>query len=456
MSVPLSLAAVILLIAANGFFVATEFALVAVRRTRIEQLAAAGNPSARSVRDALDHLDAYIAATQLGITMASLALGWIGEPAIARLIEPAVSAVPLLPAEARDMAAHAVSAALAFAIITMLHIVLGELAPKSIALQRAEATVLAVTRPIHWFAAVFRLPIVALNSIGNAVVKTFGIQPAAGHTLVQSAEELKLAVAASREAGLVDEAAQEVVDRALDFTELEAHHVMIPRPEIVALPQDASAERVVDVARRHQHSRYPVFDGSVDNIVGVVSATQLIGAVADHDAGRRRFDLRREMAPPFFVPETIKAYKLLGQMQRGRQHMAVLLDEYGITAGVVTIRDLVARIVGEVPDEGEGGEADVRVMGDGTALVDGLAPLTILEDQIGIELPEAAEDEYDTVGGFVFGQLGRRPAVGDVIEISGRVVVVDELDGLRISRVRVLPAPAGPAVFESERSTTAR
>ncbi len=456
MNVPLSLAAVILLVAANGFFVATEFALVSVRRTRIEQLAAAGNASARSVRDALDHLDAYIAATQLGITMASLALGWIGEPAIAHLIEPLVHGLPFIPADARDVASHAVSAAIAFSIMTMLHIVLGELAPKSVALQRAETTALLVARPIHWFLAVFRLPIMLLNSIGNAVVKMFGIQPAAGHSLVQSAEELKLSVAASREAGLVDEAAQDVVDHALDFTELEAHNVMVPRPEIIALPQDASVDRVVEVARRHQHSRYPVFEGSVDNIVGVVSATQLIGAVADHDAGVRRFDLRREMSPPFFMPEKVKAYKLLGQMQGGRKHMAILLDEYGVTAGLVTVRDLVARIVGDVPDEGEGLDADVRILPDGTVIVDGLAPLSVLEDELGIEIPEDDEDEYDTVGGFVFGQLGRRPEVGDIVKIGRRAFVVDELDGLRISRVRVLPALADQPELQSEHPASAR
>src|SRR5687767_6683358 len=236
MDVPLSIAAVIALVLANGFFVATEFALVAVRRTRIEQLAAGGDRAATSVLDALNHLDMYIAATQLGITMASLALGWIGEPAIAHFIEPVVLALPGLPAEARAAASHTVSAVLAFGVITTLHIVLGELAPKSLALQRAEATALVVARPIHWFLFLFRLPISALNHVGNWVVRLFGIQAAAGHTLVQSAEELKLAISASREAGLVSEQEQDVVGRALDFGTWSAHHLMVPRTEMVAIP----------------------------------------------------------------------------------------------------------------------------------------------------------------------------------------------------------------------------
>jgi len=438
---------VLALVAANGFFVATEFALVAVRRTRVEQLAAAGSAKAHSVLDALQHLDSYIAATQLGITMASLALGWIGEPAIGHLVEPLVRALPFLPVDARETAAHAASAALAFVVITALHIVLGELAPKSLALQRAEATALAVARPIHWFLAVFRLPINILNSLGNSVVRLFGIQPAAGHALVQSAEELKLAINASREAGLVTEAEQEVVGRALDFGAWSAHHIMVPRPEVIAVPRTVSIAALVDVIHEHQHSRYPVYDGSIDNIVGIVSAKRLLGVVAE--AQTPNFDIRDYMYETLFVPETIRAHALLAVMKRARSHVAIAVDEYGVTAGLVTLRDLITRIAGELPDENEPVEAEISWLADGTALVDGRTLVSDVESQLGTEM---GDGDFDTIGGLIFGRLGRRPAVGDAITAGDAQFTVEEVDGLRIARVRISRTTTGdvPTVFWRE------
>jgi CBS domain containing-hemolysin-like protein len=447
MEVPLSLAAVLALVAANGFFVATEFSLVAVRRTRVEQLAASGSANAHSVLDALKHLDSYIAATQLGITMASLALGWIGEPAIGHLIEPLVLALPFLPVEARDTASHAISAAVAFTIITALHIVLGELAPKSLALQRAEATALAVARPIHWFLAIFRLPIFLLNSLGNSVVRAFGIQPAAGHALVQSAEELKLAINASREAGLVSQEEQEVVGRALDFGAWSAHHIMVPRTEIVAVPGTVSVAALVDIIHEHQHSRYPVYDGSIDNIVGIVSAKRLLGVVAE--AQTPTFDIREHMYEPLFVPETIRAHGLLTVMKRARSHLAIAVDEYGATAGLVTLRDLITRIAGELPDENETAETEIVWLADGTAVVDGRTLVSEVESQLGTQL---GDPEFDTLGGLIFGRLGRRPVVGDSITAGAYQFTVEQVDGVRIARVRISRTTPGevPAVFWRE------
>jgi len=329
---------------------------------------------------------------------------------------------------------HTISFAIAFSIITFLHIVLGELAPKSVALQRAEETALLVSRPIHLFLAVFRWPIIALNSVGNAVVRLIGIQPAAGHTLVQSAEELKLAVSASREAGLVSEAAQEVVRRALDFTELQAHHVMVPRPEIVAVRHDVQLAELVELVERNGHSRYPVYEGSIDQIVGVVTAKSLLGSASRQ--GSEPFDVRRHMTPPVFVPETISAYRLLGHLKHHRAHLAIALDEYGITAGLVTLRDLTAHISGEVLDEAEDAPHELQWLTDGSALVNGLASLRELNDGLGVEIDD---EDYDTIGGVVFGRLGRRPEIGDVVEAEDYVFVVEQLDGLRIAQLRILP-----------------
>jgi CBS domain containing-hemolysin-like protein len=433
MDVPLSIAAVVTLVLANGFFVATEFALVAVRRTRIEQLASGGDRAATSVLDALNHLDTYIAATQLGITMASLALGWIGEPAIAHFIEPVVLALPGLPLEARAAASHTISAALAFVVITALHIVIGELAPKSLALQRAEATALAVARPIHWFLFLFRLPIFALNSIGNLVVRLFGIQPAAGHALVQSAEELKLAIRASREAGLVSEQEQEVVGRALDFGAWSAHHVMVPRTEMVAIPHDVNVSRLIEIVNAHEHSRYPVYQGDLDNIVGVATAKRLLGVIAGRAGQGDQFDIRSNVSDPVFVPETMRTYALLAEMRRRRTHMAIAIDEYGATAGLVTLRDLVARIAGEVPDETDEAAPDLQWLPDGSVLIDGLALVSDVGQALGVSF---GDTEVDTLGGYIFGKIGRRPAVGDVAVVDGYAFTVQDVDGLRIAHVR--------------------
>jgi CBS domain containing-hemolysin-like protein len=434
MEAGVALLAVFALVAANGFFVATEFALVSVRRTRIEQLAAEGSPQAGSVLDALNHLDAYIAATQLGITMASLALGWIGEPAFEHLLSPLVQAIPFLSPEARDVASHTVSAVAAFVIITMLHIVFGELAPKSLALQRAEGTALFVARPIHLFLALFRLPITVLNNIGNAVVKVFGIHPAAGHNLVQSAEELKLSIAASREAGLVHADAQTMVDRALDFTKLAAHHVMVPRTEMIAIPDGVTLDRLMELVELHQHSRYPVYHHTTDDIVGILSVKRLFHRLPAIIQGQAAFDLREHLAPPVFLPESMPTYQVLAELKRQRTHVAILVDEYGSSAGLMTLRDLMERIAGEVPDETETTVPEIEMLPDASARVDGLTLLSDVEAVLGIPFADA---DYDTLGGFMFGQLGRRPRVGDTVRVAEHTLTVEEVDGLRVARVHI-------------------
>jgi len=247
-STALALVAVVVLVLANGFFVAVEFALVTVRRTRIQQLATEGSRGARRVLHRLDHLDLYIAASQLGITMASLGLGWVGEPALARLIEPGFARLAFLPEGWRDGAKHTVAFVIAFSMITALHIVLGEQVPKSLAIRRPESLALATAGPIHGFLVVFRPVIAALNFASNGVLRLGGVEPTAGHTLVQSAEELKLSVDASREAGLVEQTAHDLVDRAFTFTDLDVRHVMVPRTEVTAIPVDASLDHILRTA----------------------------------------------------------------------------------------------------------------------------------------------------------------------------------------------------------------
>jgi putative hemolysin len=274
-------------VAANGFFVAVEFALVAVRRTRMQQLAAEGNRRAQSVLHRLNNLDIYIAASQLGITMASLGLGWVGEPALARLVEPAFEQLAFLPEGWREGAKHTAAFIIAFSAITFLHIVLGEQVPKTLAIRRPEATALATAGPIHGFLVVFRPVIAALNYASNGVLRLVGIQPTGGHTLVQSAEELKLAIDASREAGLVEEAAHDLVDRAFLFTDLDVRHAMVPRTEVTAVPVDASLMEILRIAAETNHTRLPVYEGDNDHIVGVINIKRLLPLLYDESASRQ-------------------------------------------------------------------------------------------------------------------------------------------------------------------------
>lgn len=445
-----------LLVLANGFFVATEFSLVSVRRTRIQQLSAEGSRPARAVLDRLDHLDTYIAATQLGITMASIGLGWIGEPALAHLIEPAIEQLPFVSEGTRETLQHTLAFAFAFSVITALHIVFGELAPKSLALQRPESTSLAVSAPIYWFNFLFRPVVNVLNGVGNWVVRIFGIQPAAGHALVQSAEELLLSVQASREAGLVEPTAHDLVGRAFTFTELEVRHVMVPRTEMIAVPVESTFADVLRVAAESGHMRLPVYEENTDNILGIAYVKRLFSLLhrdlageTDH-ASERRIDLRDYLSEPIIVPETVPAAEVLNRLRQTRTQIAVVIDEYGGTAGVVTLEDLVEGLVGEIEEE-FGTPADHALGPTADAdLFDGLMSLVEARERFGLDL---SEDEFhvETIGGYVFSVLARRPAVGDQVTVpGGRILRVEELDGLRVARLRLLAGPAAPSATERE------
>jgi CBS domain containing-hemolysin-like protein len=441
----------VLLVLANGFFVATEFALVSVRRTRVQQLASEGERRAPGVLDRLSHLDTYIAATQLGITISSLALGWIGEPAVATLMHPAVEHLPF---EVGDRTSHAISFFLAFSLVTALHIVIGELAPKSLALQRPEQTSLAVSAPIHGFYILFRPVIYGLNWVGNQVVRMFGIQPASGHELVQSAEELMLSINASHEAGLVNPTAYNLVDRAFVFTDLQARHVMVPRTEVTALPLTASLEDVIDQLGESSYTRLPVYDGDTDNIVGIVKAKRLLPIFLQELRDRRNalargesfstevpFEIRDYMYEPTVVPETLAATEVLSLMREQHVQMAVVIDEYGGTAGIVTLKDIVTQIVGRVHDEDT--VAEPVADSNGALSLDGLMNLTELREEHEIDL-QGEDFDVETLGGYVFAALGRPGVVGDEVPLANGVTLrVEQMDGLRVARVSVQRAVAG-------------
>ncbi|MDE3154099.1 MAG: HlyC/CorC family transporter [Acidobacteriota bacterium] len=420
------LLAILALVFANGFFVAAEFSLVTVRKTRVDQLIAEGNRWARALRRATNDPDSYIAATQLGITMASIGLGWIGEPALASLVEPAFS---FLPGHLADVTAHSVAVGIAFALITALHIVLGELAPKTVALQHAEKTALWVIKPTELFMKVFWPFIALLNAMGRMVVATFGLDRPSRHALVHSEQELKMLVTASQEAGVLEEGEEQMLHRVFDFADLTAGQVMVPRTEMVALPADLTLAQALERIARGPHTRLPVYRGDLDDIVGILLVTDLFRTLA---APPERFSLAALAREALVVPETMKADALLAEMRRRRTRQAIVIDEYGGTAGLVTFERLMERIVGEIGGEFGALTAQIMTLPDGASYVDGLALVTDVNQQFDLHIDETM---YTTVGGYVLGRLGRRAAVGDTIDVEQRTLRVETLDGLRVARV---------------------
>jgi CBS domain containing-hemolysin-like protein len=425
------LGAVLALVLTNGFFVAAEFSIVAVRKTRVDQLVADGHRGARAVRRAVTNPDRYIAATQLGITMASLGLGWIGEPAVASLIQPLLAFLPTTIAAAT---AHSVAVAIAFAIVTALHIVLGELAPKTIALERAETTALLVVKPTELFMRVFAPFIRLLNGAGQAVVGALGLRSRGGHAMVHSEEELKMLVTASQEAGVLEEGEEQMLHRVFGFADLTAGQVMVPRTELIAVADSMTRETLIDVISRGGYSRVPVYRTSLDDVVGILHVVDLLKPIEGGDP----FSAGALAREALTVPTTLAADDVLAEMRRRGVREALVIDEYGGTAGMVTFESLMERIVGELAT---GGLARINLLPDGSAEIDGLVLSTEVNLQFSLHIDQ---DTFTTVGGYVLGQLGRRPRVGDVVTIDGRTMRVEALDGIRVARVKLSPAANAP------------
>lgn len=442
----LRLVGVVILVLANGFFVAAEFSLVSVRRTRIEELVRQGTPGSASVKRALEDPDRFIAATQLGITIASLGLGWLGEPALSHFIEPVLA---LLPAAWVGTASHTISAALAFAVITFLHVVVGELMPKSIALQRPEATALVVARPTLWTELIFKPAIIALNGTGNFLLRVIGMRASSGHELVHSVEELKMLVQASGEGGVLEVSERDMLDNVFDFGDLTTHEVMVPRTEMISVSADAPLEDLIQLAIKHPHTKYPVYESDLDHIVGIANVKDLVRV---QHGDRRAATIRGLMREAHVVPDTLRLGALLQQFRAKRQHMAIVIDEYGGTAGLVTLDDLISQIVGDVADPFDKSGPDIQRLPNGAALIDGLTQIEAVNDALGLALHD---DNYDTIAGYMLGQLGRMARVGDTVEADGTRLKVEALDGLRIARISLARSPkpdaaAAPAAGEGQ------
>ena len=423
----LGLVAVIILVLANAFFVAAEFSLVSVRRTRVAELVENGTASAMSVQEAIDNPDRVIAATQLGITLSSLALGWIGEPALSHLLLPLVQ---LFPADIQSEVSHTISAALAFTVITFLHVVVGELMPKSVALQDPERTSLFVAKPTLITEKIFKPAIWALNGTGNSLLRLLGVEPASGHELVHSIDELKMLVRASTEGGVFEEDESQRLHALFDFGELKVRGVMIPRTEMVGVEADKKLEEIIDLIVESTYTKFPVYDDDLDNILGVVHVKDLLNAM--RSAEQRQSIARDFVREPLYVPETTSVNELLRHFRNNRQHIAIVMDEYGGTAGLVTLEDLLEEIVGEVSDPFDVVTPEIQPQPDGTVLIDGLTRLEEVNDHLGLDLHEP---NYETIAGYVMGKLGRIPRINDVVDGDRVRLQVENLDGMRIERI---------------------
>ena len=440
----LGLGAVLALVALNGFFVAAEFAMVSVRRSRVEQLISEGSGAARVLHKAITQLNNYIAATQLGITLASLALGWIGEPTIAALVVPPLELI--LPQGDASAISHTIAIIIAFLLITIFHIVLGELVPKTVALQRTEAVALFVARPLDLFRQTFRPFIWLINGAGRQVTRLFGMEPIGEIGQVHSVEELEVLVSESRQAGLLDKDEAVLLHRVFDFGDKTARQVMIPRTEVVGVPYTANLDQLINLAADERYTRYPVYQGSLDRIVGVIHVKDLFNLLRQgFTPGQAGSEFRLEgiMRPVLTVPETVHVADLLTQMRSRQVHIAAIIDEYGGTAGIVTLEDILEEIVGDVRDEfdtQEGGVAlEIETRPDGTTLVSGLYALSELAERFGLKIDGESLGEYDTLGGYIQGQLGRIPRLNDQLTLDDYELKVEQMDGLRVDRVEFRP-----------------
>lgn len=430
------LGAVLLLVGANGFFVAAEFALVGARRTRIDSLARAGHRTAKMAALAIRHLDHYISATQLGITLASLGLGWVGESTIASLV---ASLFQGLPSPWNSIASHGVAGTIAFTLITFMHIVLGELAPKSLALLFPENVSLWTSGPLIVFSKIFTPFIAVLNGTANLLLGAVGLRAPTERERVHRPEEIEMLLTQSFEHGLLREEPVEMIRGVFHLSETTAAEIMTPRTEVIGLQAELTLDQAADLILSEGHSRYPVYEDTIDHVVGVVLARDVWKAQRDGATAMLR-EIVREVP---FVPDTKPVEQLLRDMQEEQTHIAVVIDEYGGTSGIVTIEDVVEEIVGEIEDELD------EVLPEITELEDriefrGSMPIVELNDRYALALPD---EDYTTVGGYVLGRLGRVARIGDVVALPGGTLKVLAMKGRRIDRLS-LTRLAGPKELE--------
>jgi putative hemolysin len=442
--------AVLLLVGMNAFFAAAEFSLIAIRLSRVRQLVEKGDPRAKIVEALLADLGRVVSGVQVGITIASLSLGYFGETTLSSIFAPLVAAIPRPWAA---LIAHSAALVLAFGLLTVLQVILGELVPKSLSLARAERVALLIARPFHWFLGSFRWAIDLLDSVAEKMVRALGVVSPHSHTLVRSTEELQVMIQQAQDRGLLPAAEVKFIQSAMELGQVQVREVMVPRPDVHALPANSSLEDAMKMFATTQRSRIPVYEGTLDHILGFVHIKDMIWILLDR--ARRaedrlllpQFQLRSLLRDVLIVPETKPVSELLLEFRSRRTGLAMVVDEFGVILGLATLEDILEQMVGEIHDEFDVVERPLT-MADGSLIFDAALNVRDLQAQYNIPLPD--DPSYETVGGFVLNRLGFIPRGGESFEADGYRFTVMEMDHRRISRVKIKQVHVAPAPAPTE------
>lgn len=421
----------ILLVLLNAFFVAAEFAIVKVRASQIDLRVRSGHKSAKVTRHLIDHLNEYLSATQLGITFASLGLGWIGEPVVSKIIIAFFSILGINP---DYVLVEKISLPVAFITITVLHIVFGELAPKSIAIIKSEQTALFVSFPLRLFYLVFKPFIFILNGSANLIVKMLGFNPVNGHIEFHSEDELRHILKESSEVGTIEKSEEKLIQNIFDFADKKVRQVMVPRNRIVGVDKNSTLGEILQKFNSEGYSRMPVFDSTIDDIIGILYAKDLLKTVNETDT-EQRFVFEKIIRKPIFVHEDEKIETILRLMQKNKVHIAIVTDDFGGTAGLVSIEDILEEIVGEIQDEYDEEPPIVVQITDKDFEIAASANIDDVNNLLPMKLPK--QEEYDTVGGFIYHNLGRIPKQGETIRVGHFELLVTQTSERSIEKVRI-------------------
>lgn len=436
---------IVFLLFSNGFFVASEFAMVKVRKTRIEQLVNEGNFNAKIALEAIKDLDKFIAAVQLGVTISSIGLGWVGEGTLARIIEPVFA---FLPGISQNVATHTVSVSLSFALITFLHVVIGELIPKSIALEYPEQTSLVIARPMQAISFIFTPFIWLLNGFGNSLLNLFHVPHKHKASLVHSTEELDMLVNASYNGGVLNETEKDILHNVFKFSDLTAKQVMVPRTDMVCISDDITLDELNKIAAETQYTRYPVYDGDIDHITGIIHVKDLFAlSVKDEICPIKK--LQREV---MLVPETITMDNLVLEFKKRKGQMAIVIDEFGGTSGLITLEDVLEEIFGEVQDEFDEEEeiCDIVEVEPNHYVANAMVRLDEMAEFFKINENKIDDEDIDTIGGLVVKLLGRIAEVNDTVTFENLTFIVKEIDGARITKLDIIQTPEEIEVEKAE------
>lgn len=443
MDILINIFVIAFLLFVNGFFVAAEFALVKVRKTRLEQLSNEGNSNANKALKLVNDTNKMLAAAQLGVTIASIALGWVAESTIVQLIEPVIN---LIPVANSLITAHAIAVPISFVVVTYFHVLLGEQLPKCFALRHPDSLALWVARPMDLFITLFKPFVWLLLISGDKILCAFNVS-SDDASLVHSTEELDMLVDASYNEGVLNETEAEMLHNMFKFSDLTAKQVMLPRTDMMCIPSDISYDDLNKFALENQYTRYPVYEGSIDKILGFIHVKDLYSLAMTKD----NYSIEKVIRPLMLVPETMTLDNLILEFKKTHTQIAVVIDEFGGTSGLITLEDVLEEIIGEVQDEfDEEEEADIKEIAENTYIANAMVRIDEFVDYFDLNEAQFEEDDVDTIAGLVVKLLGRIAVVGDKVSFNGLTFTVVEIDGARVTKLQVLKEPVSEVVSTND------